>query len=124
MTAIGISSSTAMAGGSGSSSPRSSTDRVARRPFRAFIQLSNLKAVWTDHNGVDQVVRASGIDWTLARAVMLTDKPVDDQVRAAEAGTDKPGTRIYRADLARFLLDTVEQGTWIGKTPLVWNARG
>jgi len=92
------------------------------RLFRAFIRLSNLKAVWTDHTGVDRIVRASSADWTLARAVRLTDKPVGHEVRAAEAGTDKPGSRIYRADFASFLLDAVEQGTWIGKAPLVWNA--
>jgi hypothetical protein len=90
--------------------------------FRAFIRLSNLKLVWADHAGVDRVVRASATDWTLARAVMLTDKPVGRELRAGEAGTDKPGSRIYRADFARFLLDAVERGTWIGKAPLVWNA--
>jgi len=36
-------------------------------------------------------------------------------VRAAEAGTEKPGTRINRAG---FLLDTVEHGTWIQRP--VW----
>ncbi|MFI6010980.1 hypothetical protein ACIBAG_19535 [Streptomyces sp. NPDC051243] len=36
-------------------------------------------------------------------------------LRAAEAGTEKPGTRINRADLARFLLDTLEKDTWIRK---------
>ncbi|MFG1929221.1 hypothetical protein ACGFK1_00995 [Mycobacterium sp. NPDC048908] len=45
-------------------------------------------------------------------------------MRAAEAGTEKPGTRINRADLAAFLVDTVEDGTWIHKAPLVWNTRG
>jgi hypothetical protein len=40
-------------------------------------------------------------------------------VLAAVASTDKPGMRISRADVADFLLDTVEQGTWIRKTPLV-----
>ncbi|MEQ4725831.1 hypothetical protein [Nonomuraea sp. B19D2] len=29
-----------------------------------------------------------------------------------------------RADLARFLLDTLEKNTWNRKAPLVWNARG
>ena len=73
---------------------------------------------------VDQVVRASsGIDWTLARAVALTDKPAGGPVRAAEAGTEKPGARINRADLAQFLVQTIEDDAWIRKAPLVWNAR-
>ncbi|MFE9029726.1 NAD(P)-dependent oxidoreductase [Streptomyces iakyrus] len=92
---------------------------------KAFIKLSNIKAGFEDHTGVDQVVRASsGIDWTLARAVALTDKPMSGPARGAVAGTEKPGTRINRADLARFLLDTLEKDTWIRKAPLVWNTRG
>ena len=43
--------------------------------FRALIQTSNLKVAWADHTGVDRVVRASSANWTLARAVMLADKP-------------------------------------------------
>ena len=91
---------------------------------KTAINLSNLKAGFADHSGVEEVVRDSGADWTLARAVALTDKPVGPSLRAAEAGTEKPGMRIYRADLAGFLLDAVEQGTWSRKAPLVWNARG
>ncbi|WP_340373806.1 NAD(P)-binding oxidoreductase [Streptomyces sp. SS7] len=93
--------------------------------LRALFKMSNLKAGFADHTGVDQVIRASsGIDWTLARAVTLTDKPGGGPVRAAEAGTEKPGARINRADLARFLVQTIEDDTWIRKAPLVWNTRG
>jgi uncharacterized protein YbjT (DUF2867 family) len=92
--------------------------------FRALIKRSTLKAAYDDHHGVDQIVRASDTDWTLARPVALSDKQAGAPLRAAEAGTDKPGTRISRADVADFLLDTVEQGTWIHKAPLVWNTRG
>lgn len=92
--------------------------------FRALIKVSNVKASYDDHHGVDQLLRTSDVDWTLARAVVLTDKPMSGPTRAAEAGSEKPGARINRADLARFLLDTVEKDTWIRKAPLVWNARG
>lgn len=92
--------------------------------FRFFVNISNIKAGFVDHSGVDELVRASDTDWTLARAVALTDKPAGGPLRAAERGTEKPGTRINRADLAAFLVDTVEQGTWIRQAPLVWNARG
>ncbi|MEV0174135.1 NAD(P)-binding oxidoreductase [Streptomyces sp. NPDC050803] len=90
---------------------------------KAFIKMSNIKAGFEDHHGVDKVVRASDADWTLARAVALTDKPMSGPLRAAEAGTEKPGARINRADLARFLLDALEKDTWNRKAPHVWNAR-
>jgi uncharacterized protein YbjT (DUF2867 family) len=92
--------------------------------FRALIKISNVKASYDDHHGVDQLLRTSDVDWTLARAVVLTGKPMNGPVRAAEAGSEKPGTQINRTDLARFLLDTLEEDTWIRKAPLVWNARG
>ena len=88
-------------------------------------KLSNIKAGFEDHTALDQAVRAtSGIDWTLARAVALTDKPLSGPVRAAEAGTKKPGARINRADLAQFLVQTIEDDDWIRRAPLVWNTRG
>lgn len=70
--------------------------------FKFLVNVSNIKAGFTDHSGVDEIVRASGTDWTLVRAVALTDKPAQGPVRAAVAGTEKPGTWINRADLAAF----------------------
>ncbi|WP_433461178.1 NAD(P)H-binding protein [Micromonospora sp. CA-248212] len=67
---------------------------------------------------------SSGIEWTLVRAVTLTDKPTGGTVRAAEAGTEKPGARINRADLARFLVQTIEDDAWTRKAPLVWSTPG
>jgi uncharacterized protein YbjT (DUF2867 family) len=91
---------------------------------KTLIKASNIKASFADHHGVDHVVRTSHADWTLARAVALTDKPSSGQVKAAERGTDKPAMRINRADFASFLIDTVEKDTWIRKAPLVWNSQG
>ncbi|WP_078910793.1 NAD(P)H-binding protein [Streptomyces sp. NRRL WC-3742] len=91
---------------------------------KAFINLSNIKAGFTDHTGVDQVVRASDTDWTLTRGVALTDKPATGPLRAADPGTTAPGRWINRANLARFLLDAVDEDTWIRSASLVWNARG
>ncbi|KBZ62238.1 hypothetical protein K875_03159 [Mycobacterium [tuberculosis] TKK-01-0051] len=90
--------------------------------FKFLVNISNIKVGFVDHTGVDTLVRISDTDWTLARAVALTDKPASGSVRAAEAGTDKPGMRITRADLAAFLVDTVEDGTWIRQTPIVWSS--
>jgi uncharacterized protein YbjT (DUF2867 family) len=90
--------------------------------MRGLITISNIKAGFEDHNGVDALMRASDVEWTLARAVALTDKPGKGPIRAAIPGTEKPATFVNRDDLAAFLLDTVEQDTWIRQTPLVWNA--
>ncbi len=89
--------------------------------MRGLINISNIKAGFDDHNGVDTLVRASSMDWTLVRPVALTDKPGAGPLRAALPGTEKPGRVVNRGDLAAFLVDTVEQSTWIHQTPVVWN---
>ena len=66
--------------------------------FRALINVSKLKAAYDDHHGLDQIVRASDTDRTLARPVALSNKPAGAPLRAAQAGTDKRGTRISRPD--------------------------
>ncbi|AQT82406.1 epimerase [Mycolicibacterium litorale] len=91
--------------------------------IKAAIKLSNLKVGFADHDALDRLVHASDADWTLARAVALSDKPAAGPLLAAEPGTAKPGLRVNRADFAGFLLDAVEQGTWIRQTPLVWNTK-
>ncbi|PWS42350.1 epimerase [Streptomyces sp. ZEA17I] len=92
--------------------------------MKAFINLSNIKAGFTDHTGVERAVRASDTDWTLARAVALTGRPATGPLHAGDANVTTPGRWINRADLARFLLDSVDQGAWTHRAPLVWNARG
>jgi uncharacterized protein YbjT (DUF2867 family) len=89
---------------------------------KAFIKLSILKAGFADHDALDRLVRASGTDWTLARAVALSGK-LNLGPLWAETGNAKPGPRVNRADLAGFLLDAVEQGSWIRQAPLIWNGR-
>jgi uncharacterized protein YbjT (DUF2867 family) len=88
---------------------------------RAVITKSNIRIGFDDHNVVDRLVRQSAVDWTLARAVALTDRPLPGPVRAA-TGAERPGRRINRNDLAQFLVETAEQDTWVRQAPLVWNA--
>lgn len=101
--------------------PTTSTDRPAR-PSRHHDPSPRTPGRTDDHHGVDAVVRASDADWTLVRAVALTDKPSGGPLRAALAGDGKPGTFVSRDGLAAFLLDCVEQDSWIRQTPLAWNA--
>lgn len=90
--------------------------------IKAAIKLSNLKIAFADHDALDHLIRASDTDWTLARAVALSDKTALGLLRV-ETGNAKPGPRVSRADLAGFLLDAVEQSSWIRQAPLIWNAR-
>ncbi|MEV6325482.1 NAD(P)-binding oxidoreductase [Nocardia sp. NPDC051787] len=51
---------------------------------------------------LDHLIRAFGTDWTLARAVALSDKPAVGPLRASQTGNAEPAPRVSRADLAGF----------------------
>lgn len=91
--------------------------------MKGLIRISGLRHGFSDHDGVDAVVRASDAEWVMARSVALSDAPARGDVRAALVGTEKPGLRISRADVARFLLDSLDDDTWLRQAPLIWNPR-
>lgn len=78
-----------------------------------------LKRVYDDKDIEEQIVKASGLDWTIARPGILTDGPATGRYRALVDPKDWRAAPISRADVARFIADEVRSGTFIGKTPVV-----
>lgn len=76
--------------------------------------------VYNDMLRVVEQVKASGLDWTIVRAPMLTDDAATGNVRAGGVGKDI-GTRLSRADFAAFLLAQVNSPQWVGKAPAISN---
>jgi uncharacterized protein YbjT (DUF2867 family) len=74
---------------------------IARRTF--------LRNVARDSAEMERVVRASDLDWTIARPPRLTNGPLTRAYGVAEGGMP-PAARltISRADVADFLLDELE----------------
>ncbi|NHC47576.1 NAD(P)-dependent oxidoreductase [Motilibacter aurantiacus] len=70
----------------------------------------------TDHERQEQVVRSSGLDWTLVRPVFLVDG--DDSAAPAQVGPGDQASslRVTRTQLARVLRDAVERPEWHGRT--------
>jgi hypothetical protein len=94
--------------------------------FRAFIKASNIKIGYADHDGVDAIARESDTDWTLVRAVGLSDKAAGalGPLRTTEVGGSKPGTMtVTRAEVATFCLDCVDKSEWIRRAPIIWNGK-
>jgi putative NADH-flavin reductase len=64
--------------------------------------------VYTDLAEMEDVVRDSGLDWTIARPPRLLDKKLTGTYRT-EATRNLPGGRaISRADLAHFMVDALD----------------
>jgi putative NADH-flavin reductase len=76
--------------------------------------------VLADSQGMVGAIRDSDLDWTLARAPRLNDKPGTGQIKVGYAGQG-PGTQLSRADFARFMLDQATSDTWLRKAPMLSN---
>lgn len=87
--------------------------------MRVLIKKTNMKQAYDDHNKVDEALRASGLAWTQARAMGLTNKPHTGEIVHSYANDPKPGMTISRAGVAAFLLDSLSDPAMIGKAPVI-----
>ena len=89
----------------------SSVDRI---PFRLF-----LGRAYADKSLQEEMIRASGLDWTIARPGILNDNAMSAKYKVlVEPDTWRQGI-ISRADVAHFLVHAAEDGSHIGKTPAI-----
>jgi hypothetical protein len=63
-------------------------------------------------------VGSSSVAWTLVRAPILADTPYPGKYQVGFLGK-KSGRRVSRATLVQFILDEIENGKYIRKSPLV-----
>lgn len=63
-----------------------------------------LKNPWTDMLHMEEVIRASDLDWTIIRPPQLTDGPRTNRYRTAVNRNVRGGNRLSRADLADCVL--------------------
>lgn len=78
-----------------------------------------LRNVYADKDRQEAIIRESGLDWTLVRPSVLNDKPVKGATRALEDLSRFNGGTIARADVASFVLDQLQTGTWLHRSPLI-----
>ncbi|MEZ0447061.1 NAD(P)-dependent oxidoreductase [Cellulomonas sp. ICMP 17802] len=64
---------------------------------------------YADLAAMEDVVRASGLDWTIARPPKLTNKPLSGQYRTALDQNARGGWSISRADVAHLMLRMLDQ---------------
>ena len=68
-----------------------------------------------------QIVRDSGLDWTVVRAPMLVENPKVTNYHVGFLGP-KMGRTLSRANFADFMLKQLEADTYLHQMPLVTNA--
>lgn len=87
---------------------------VAKLFFRTL-----LRGIYADKLIGDQLIRQSGLDWTIVQPTQMTDGPLTRSYRSGERLALRGMPRISRADTAHFLLATAADPAAIGKTLLV-----
>ncbi|MGI3186547.1 NAD(P)-dependent oxidoreductase [Nioella aestuarii] len=87
--------------------------------MRFMINKTNLGYAYADHNSVEQAFRASNTDWTLVRAMGLSNGEKEKTLIVGTATTPKPGMMVRRSAVAGFMLSCAENGSHIHDTPVV-----
>ena len=72
-----------------------------------------LKVPFQDHERQEQQVKASGLEWVIARPGRLTNGPARKRYVKKVAIEPVPSS-IARADVADFLVEACESTTWVG----------
>jgi uncharacterized protein YbjT (DUF2867 family) len=78
-----------------------------------------LKRIYDDKDVQEQIVRASGLDWTIVRPGLLRDGPATGRARALSDPRDWATGGVTRADVAAFLVREAFERRYLGRTPLL-----
>jgi putative NADH-flavin reductase len=90
---------------------------VTNLVIRLLIATSNVGIAYADLERVEQILRASGLDWQAVRPTTLSNRAGNGEARI---GDSYPATAsISRADVAAFMLHELEQGRFTARTPII-----
>lgn len=78
-----------------------------------------LKNPLKDHFGQYMQLKESELDWTIIRPLTLTNTVGLGKYRVEEEGVPARSQSISRADVAAFILKTVTENSFIGKSPAI-----
>jgi putative NADH-flavin reductase len=70
---------------------------------------------------LEEIVRASSLEWTLVRPTRLVDEEPTGDYRVLDGETPKDGSQVTRADLARFIVAELDKREWVRATPTIAN---
>lgn len=78
-----------------------------------------LKRVYDDKDVQEQIIRQSGLDWTIVRPGLLTNGPATGRYRALLDPSQWRADQISRADVADFLVKEVTERKFVHKAPVL-----
>jgi putative NADH-flavin reductase len=78
-----------------------------------------LQRIYTDKDAQEEIIRPSGLDWTIVRPGILTNGPASGRYQVLIDAESWRGGFISRRDVADFLIRQISDVTCIGRTPLL-----
>lgn len=75
--------------------------------------------IYRDKKAGEDIVKVSGLDWTILHPVMLTTGPKTETCRSGERLNLKGIPKISRADVAHFALTQLADKTFLRKTAVI-----
>lgn len=91
--------------------------------FRMMIRKTNLGIAYRDHEGQEQILKDSGLDWTVVRPVGLNDKPSAKKLGVDYGQPAKLSMMIERAKVAKYLVDCLAIPDSIGKAVALFETK-
>lgn len=95
------------------------TPKVFNRAMNVLLKLA-AGNVYEDMRRTVELVRASGLDWTVVRVPMLTEDAATGAVKVGYVGQGM-GARITRTDMAEFMLKQAADKTYVCQAPAISN---
>jgi putative NADH-flavin reductase len=87
--------------------------------FLRILMKTFLRGSTADKAAMERDVRASGLDWTIARPAILSDGPATGDVRVFDAATGGKAHKISRADLAAWLVAQLDSNAHVHRAVVV-----
>jgi uncharacterized protein YbjT (DUF2867 family) len=78
-----------------------------------------LKRIYDDKDVQEQMIKASGLDWTIVRPGLLKDGAATGRARALTDPREWRAGPVTRADVAQFLVREAFERRFVGQTPLL-----
>ena len=78
-----------------------------------------LGRVYADKDVQEKLIRESGLDWVIARPVILTNGPRSGRYHVLVKPRSWRMGFISRADVADFLVKQIENNAYLGTTPVL-----
>ena len=72
---------------------------------------------FADTSQMEDVIRESGLDWTLVRATRLVNRPGTGRYRVSPGFPPPHGRTIARADVAHFIAAVLTESAWLHEAP-------